>query len=248
MIARSDFVGAEPAGGELAARMVSVARAYAGTGASREPDRYLELLMGPGDTDRAYFLAASSCGLFARGVMRRAGVDHPILRSPYRVGRAISDVLEIARSKGAFVDAGGPQGPQPRAGDITWIKTPGDNDDHVEIVTEVLGPWRFQAAAGGQGAGGTESGLFERSPWRIDGSRFYAGNRTVMGWVDAHALANPTRAAAPVAPSPRTPGAPVPAAPSAPAKRPGSGGLVLVFGGLLVFSVGASLAGGWRGR
>jgi hypothetical protein len=181
----------------MAARIVAAATSYAGTGASSNPDRYLELLMGPGDTDKNAFLGMSSCALFARGVMRIAGVDHPILKSAYRVQHAVSDVLEIGQSKDAYVTPSGETGAQPREGDIFWIKTPGKNDDHVEVIVDVRAPWTFTTVAGGQGARGNESGLFEREPWTFHGGAPHAGARQVMGWLDARSLVNPTRAGAP---------------------------------------------------
>ena len=44
----------------------------------------------------------SSCALFARALWRLAGSAHPILAAPYRVGHAVSDVIEIARDRAAW--------------------------------------------------------------------------------------------------------------------------------------------------
>jgi hypothetical protein len=215
------YVGAD-VGELLAGNIVREARAYAGTGAHHDPDLYLKVLMGPGDQDPKYFLQASSCGLYARGVMRLAGVDHPILKAPYRVEHAVSDILEIAASKDAWVEAHGPTGPHPREGDLFLIRTPGKNDDHVEIITAVKGEWHFETAAGGQGAGGTESGLFERQ-WVVKHGVLHQGDRAVVGWADGRKLANPTKARPQPVPVP-----PVPVPPRPPAPAPVQGGTFAV--------------------
>jgi hypothetical protein len=40
----------------------------------------------------------SGCALVCRGLLRQAGWSHTVLSRPYRIGRAVSDVVEIAKS------------------------------------------------------------------------------------------------------------------------------------------------------
>lgn len=69
-----------------------------------------ELVIAPGETDeRAEEMARmSSCTLVVRGLWRRLGVKHPRLEPPYKLGRAVEDVAEIALESGALLDFGAP--------------------------------------------------------------------------------------------------------------------------------------------
>lgn len=75
----------------------------------------------------------SNCAMFARGVMRRCGVIHPILEAKYRIGRAVSDVLEIARQFEAIEEF---EGQYIKKGTILHYATAGKNDDHIECCTQ----------------------------------------------------------------------------------------------------------------
>jgi hypothetical protein len=175
--------------------IAEVARAYAGAGAHSQPDRYLQVVRRPADTlPPSYFLSVSSCGLWALGIIRLAEVKDSILSAPYSYGPprygAIGDLLAIAYRKNAFIPA--KLGLTPKEGSIPWIKTPGQNDDHVLVITRVLGLRTFETSEGGQGAGGTSSGTFTRT-WVERNGKLYQGDREVQGWIDGDALANESR-------------------------------------------------------
>lgn len=155
---------------------------YAGTGAHNQPDRYLEILAGPGDDPktREEMLKQSSCALFARGALRKAGVEDGRLERTYVRGKAVSDVEGIAMARGAWVDTtskGGAKGKLPQKGDVIVIddsprkydpKT-GDPIYHEHVIVVVGEPrqdpsnpkhYLVDTVEGGQGAGGRESHAF----------------------------------------------------------------------------------------
>ncbi len=86
--------------------LVELARSLDGVGMSSARGRYLGLV-GDGETpQRASELAAlSGCALVVRGMWRALGLQHPILRVPYRTGRAVADLVEIAVGAGALLEA-----------------------------------------------------------------------------------------------------------------------------------------------
>ncbi|AUX33188.1 MULTISPECIES: hypothetical protein [Sorangium] len=86
--------------------LVELARSLDGVGMTSSAVDYLKLI-GDGETlSRARELATlSGCALTVRGMWRRAGVDHPILCTPYRTGRAVTDLVEIALDSQALVEA-----------------------------------------------------------------------------------------------------------------------------------------------
>lgn len=173
----------------------------------RAPDpRYVELLMPAAietDANRAAArLSApvrlqsgatlrpwSSCGLFARSLWRLAGCAHPILAAPYRIGRAVSDVIEIARDAGAWHEPDEPV--EPEAGDVVIVGDPGH--EHVLVVTSVTPRFGEGAADatsidGGQGAYGCAIARRTRfwpawaSAWRDIND--LGIDRPVRGWAE----------------------------------------------------------------
>jgi hypothetical protein len=84
--------------------------AVAAEGLSYAPatrERYLDLVvtsaLDRANPQRCAELGADSgCALVVRGLLKLWGVTHEILFAPYRTGRAVSDVVEIAREAGAL--------------------------------------------------------------------------------------------------------------------------------------------------
>jgi hypothetical protein len=93
----------------ISAREYLVDLALAAGGLSAAPatfDDYTDLL-ATSDADktperRRYLASASSCALTVRGLWFRAGVRHPRLLAPYRIGFAIGDLVEIAEEAKAL--------------------------------------------------------------------------------------------------------------------------------------------------
>lgn len=75
----------------------------------------------------------TNCAVFARGVMARCGVVHPVLEKRYRIGYAVSDVREIASRHGALETFRG----QPlKRGTFLRYVSPGKTNDHIELLLE----------------------------------------------------------------------------------------------------------------
>lgn len=132
----------------------------------------------------------SSCGLFARAVWRLAGCAHPILARPYRVGHAVSDVIEIARDAGAWHEPDEPLEPGP--GDVVVVGDPGH--EHVLVVASVAprfgeGSADVESIDGGQGLHGC--GIARRTrfwpSWATDWRDVndLGCDRPVRGWADS---------------------------------------------------------------
>jgi hypothetical protein len=76
--------------------------------------------------------ALSTCGLVVRGLWRRAGVHAPSICTPYRIGRAIADVVEIGRTAQAWRTAD-TRDAMPNVGDVPLYEAP----EHVGILVDV---------------------------------------------------------------------------------------------------------------
>ncbi len=128
---------------------------------------------------------ATSCGTFARAVLLWAGCEDPLLHEPYAVGSAITRLCQLAglwTHRRAWCACAGIDGPHPQLGDIYRVQTPGQNDDHVGVICEVLGPWQFRTAEGGQGASGCDVGVYIRQ-FVERGKFMYCGSRPLQGWI-----------------------------------------------------------------
>lgn len=121
------------------AEVVAFAAALDGLGADPSDDEaravYIDLV-APGETEaRAGEMAGVwGCALVARGVLR-AFIEHARLAPPYRDGKAMTDLVEIARQ------AGGAYGPQrvPEPGDLVVVGggAGGGGPEHVYVVLEI---------------------------------------------------------------------------------------------------------------
>lgn len=76
--------------------------------------------------------SVSTCGLVVRGLWRRAGVHAPSLCQPYRIGRAISDLMDIARGAQAWRTAD-TRDAMPSIGDVPLYEAP----EHVAVLIDV---------------------------------------------------------------------------------------------------------------
>ena len=118
-------------------RIVALARLYVGCGVTKQKERYVDLLMHPGDPSsmRAYYAnrKTSGCALTIAGFLRLMGYKSDVLHR-YAIGMAIVNLGVIASREKASV---GPSIPQP--GD--WVRVGGEADGggetHVFLVTDV---------------------------------------------------------------------------------------------------------------
>lgn len=128
---------------------------------------------------------ATSCGTFARAVLLWSGCRSELLIGSYPVGSAVTRLCQLAglwTDRKGWVACTGPKGPQPEQGDIFRIQTPGQNDDHVGVITDVLGDWQFCTSEGGQGSSGCDVGSFVRQ-FAARGPAMYCGSRPLQGWI-----------------------------------------------------------------
>ncbi len=171
--------------------MASLALAYDGVGVTHDRDGYLELV-GPHESEamRAAMLTMSGCALVVRGLWRMAGVRSPILDAPYLVGRAMSDVVEIAKGAGAWRTE-----ELPGLGDAVVVGSTGH--EHVFTVTGAPGPGETAVSSidGGQrDEYGSQRIEARTRKWeRLAGGGIQDTNdlglvRLVLGWVDVEAL------------------------------------------------------------
>lgn len=117
------------------------------------PDEYARALFPHDDgvTAARFSVGMSSCALFALACWRAVGLPHPYLSQPYasRIGRAVSDVVEIARSCGAWRGHDETLSSGLCAGDVILMGPP----EHVAVVTSVDprgGVVTYGAVEGGQ--------------------------------------------------------------------------------------------------
>jgi hypothetical protein len=123
----------------------------------------------------------SGCALVARGLLRRYGwTDNEIMRC-YRPGRAVADVVQMARTHLIWRH----EDTMPQAGDIVLVGGPGNGGcEHVFTVTAVDPDGKMiQSVDGGQvDVGGWECIKLMSRPYQVYpsgrikiGSRFMAG-------------------------------------------------------------------------
>jgi len=176
--ATHETTGAYASEKEARQAVAQTAIEYAGTGAHHEKEKYVDLLAGPNDNAqiRRDMLGMSSCGLFARGVLRKAGFEHTLMDRPYVPGggkspdgtRYKSNVMvelkKMAQSKDAWVEnpqfAAATVEPSqlPKTGDVVMIHDVKGGKEHAIVFTsdprpdpEHPGDFLVNTAEGGQG-------------------------------------------------------------------------------------------------
>jgi hypothetical protein len=176
-------------------RMVAAANAVVGLGANPEDEarreRYLDLI-APDETENARDEMAqmSGCGLVVAGIWRAAGVVDARLDAPYRIGSAITRLVAIARSAGAWVAYG--RGRRPSPGDMVLVGGQGaGGPEHVYTVTSISGdadPHVTSVDGGRRDAHGYQTIDAVTRVWK--GGRDVAGHlsRAIAGWIDCSRL------------------------------------------------------------
>ncbi|WP_437623912.1 hypothetical protein [Sorangium sp. So ce1151] len=180
------------------ARIVAAAPTVVGLDADpADPDRrraYIELI-APGESTRASAELAnvSGCGLVVAGLWRAAGVKDARLNAPYRPGTAISRLVSIAHTVGAWVSFAAGRFPEP--GDMVLV---GDNStggiEHVFTVTAITvdaqGSAQIESVDGGQRDGKRFETILARSRSWQGSSDTVVGDasRLIIGWINTSLL------------------------------------------------------------
>jgi hypothetical protein len=149
---------------------VAMALAYQGVSVSTHRAEYIGLV-GPGESPsmQRYMCdpRTSGCALVVRGIWRAAGVQHPILALPYKIGMAVADVVSIARAHDAW-HWGAERRPEP--GDVVLVGggQDGGGAEHVYTVVDVAGD-SITSIDGGQRDGRGQQCILEKyRRWETD--------------------------------------------------------------------------------
>lgn len=191
-----------PSSDDVRTRMVEIARGFVGADATGAA--YRELI-APSHIEFAAkgMLAMSGCALVVRGMWRLLGVDSEILRKPYRIGRAVSDVVEIAHAHQAWIEAPPYGDAVPGLGDVVLVGGPGHGGvEHVYVVTSIVedggNHLTMTSVDGGQRTKTGHQCIAARARvWQPCGATTAdtaidvvgATTRTVRGWADVERLA-----------------------------------------------------------
>ena len=176
--AAAPAIAPDYAADEQAIRYGHVERALAVVGlgaADRAP--YLDLI-APCPSDRADvticrdLASMSGCALTVRGLWVRAGIKASRLLEPYRVGRAVADVVAVADAAGALR----PPSHEPRPGDVVIIGNP----EHVLTVVSVRGPTIVSVDGGQRDSLGKQT--ITRKDRLLQGA--YLGGRPILHVID----------------------------------------------------------------
>ena len=195
------FMGGSSSTGD---RIASAAEAAVGMGATADAQAFGDWLGGPGETENmkqsmASAPQSSTCGLAVRAEWREAGVDDPYLQAPYlpRIGMVITDLIDFAKQKGAWILAS-PDALPPKRGAMVAVGPQGDIT-HVYTVTGVTanadGTYTITSVDGGMTDqyGRQMVGTHTRT-WTTQGNLIVDSPngsvaRVVYGWTDPDLLA-----------------------------------------------------------
>jgi hypothetical protein len=169
--------------------MVRLAMSFDGCTTRADPNRYVDLLSGPNDSGlREYFLDAdtSGCALTVRGFWRSLGVSDDRLTRRYVFGKAVEDVVQIARERDAWVEPK-QDGPLPDVGDVVYVV----GGEHVWTVVDADALGYYYGIDGGQLVEGHQAIMSRarRLAWQGTALMDHAHSvRQVRGWVDCDKL------------------------------------------------------------
>lgn len=83
-----------------AQELVDLVRSYVGCSLKNRADELGELVACGVDDPKKIVGIKTNCATFSRGIMKKAGIVHPILEKPYVIGHAISDLIQIGTDLG----------------------------------------------------------------------------------------------------------------------------------------------------
>ena len=175
-------------------KLVAIATSLIGLDDAQDPQRYLDLVCGPGDVDapmRQALEHASGCALTVRGIWRQAGLCHPLLMDRYRIGHAMSDLEIIARESGAWVEPR-PGAPLPMPGDAVVLASPTGGHAYTVIAVHVGERVELESVDGGQVDKAGKQWIARMThTWTVEGGaivdRAYSARR-VHGFVNVDKL------------------------------------------------------------
>lgn len=159
--------------------LIQTVRDHVGCSLLERREELAALVCFPGDDPAQDVQIRTNCGMFALGVWRRCGVDHPLLQGRYRSGMAIAWVLKIARDNGALRRATTQDGPPPAGALLHWAND-GRPNDHVAFCISDPDEQHLVDIAGG---GAKDNAITcARGPWS------WNFGRPLQHWVDPIAL------------------------------------------------------------
>lgn len=172
-------------------KLVELARNFSEIG-NKPPalERYRSLVAGIETPARASELGRmSGCALVARGLWRQIGVRHPILLAPYRTGRAVADLVEIAQDSYALTKVRN-ELPPLSGGDVVIVGEP----EHVWTVLDAaamdyteMGTHLIRGLDGGQKDAHGNQCIFIKTH-EISGTPPRDGGRVVRYVIDFEAV------------------------------------------------------------
>lgn len=132
-------------------KLATVIKKYVGCSLSVRRDELGKLVARGVDKPEDVVTISTNCATTALGVMKEAGVKHPILDRKYVSGAAIMWVRQIGTDLHALVKYTGPKGPQPKVGSLLRFNTAGTNNDHVEwLLSPIAADGTADHAGGGR--------------------------------------------------------------------------------------------------
>lgn len=155
--------------------IVNSVRDFVGCSLDHRREELAELVNFPGDDPEQSVRIKTNCAMFALGIWRKVGVQHPLLSGRYNNGMAMAWVLKIARDKGALVRATSTiEVPPPGA--LMHYANQGRNNDHVEFcLSEPNSLRQIEHAGGGRTNNAILSGV---GPWS------WNYGRPLQHWID----------------------------------------------------------------
>lgn len=124
----------------------------------------------------------STCGLVAEGLWRRMNIDFPSLYNPYAFGTAISRSISFAKSikpRSAFQTPEDNLKPEP--GDYVIIGS--GNSTHAFTAIGWEDDYLISIDGGQTDYRGLQCILKKKRVWKKIGSKFFLGDREVIGWI-----------------------------------------------------------------
>lgn len=165
------------AGEDPGARIARIVQTYAGCSLTERRED-LAALVGRGVDDESVVTIETNCAMFALGILKAAGVAHPLLDTKYVDGMAFAWLVEIGTDMKAWRSPD-PSTPIP-AGAAMWYRVAGANDDHVEFLIAPGGP-STEPVHGGAGRSGNAVTVGKGAIETSDG-------RPLHVWLDPDAL------------------------------------------------------------
>lgn len=115
----------------------AVATAIDGLDAAKAPDDYLEITLYPGSEKdkemRREVLGMSGCALTTSGLWRALGIGDEVIWKPYRISKAVSDVVTVAKAHNVWIIPREDDPSYPnviKSGDVLLVASP----EHVFTV------------------------------------------------------------------------------------------------------------------